>query len=106
MAVISHLKSSYPDEVLTALLCQSDKTLTKIIGLAETIDESLKVAVVEYIRSLKGDSRGKPQGKRVKSLEDKIEAQIKLVQEQKVHSLGGIGELLLGNVEKLNRKDF
>ena len=31
LAVISQFKSKYPDEVLTALICQNDKTLTRII---------------------------------------------------------------------------
>ena len=31
LAIISQFKSKYPEDVLTALLCQNDKTLTKII---------------------------------------------------------------------------
>jgi hypothetical protein len=46
LAVISQLKSYYPSEVLTTLLCQNDKTLSKIIEVAESIDESLKEAVI------------------------------------------------------------
>jgi hypothetical protein len=46
LAVISHLKSRYPDDVLTTLLCQSDKVLSKIIEMADSIDEGLRVAVI------------------------------------------------------------
>lgn len=38
LAVLSQLKSAYPSEVLTTLLSQNDKTLTKIIQIAESID--------------------------------------------------------------------
>lgn len=57
LAIISQLKSRYPDEVLTALLYQSDKSLSKILELAESIDPSLKSAIIDYINSLKASSR-------------------------------------------------
>jgi hypothetical protein len=53
MAIISHFKSKHPEDVLTTLLCQSDKLLSKIIDIAQSIDESLKTAVIDYINSLK-----------------------------------------------------
>ena len=59
MAIISQFKSRYQEDVLTALLCQNDKTLTRIIELADSIDQGLKIAVVDYIQSLKGERRGK-----------------------------------------------
>ena len=59
LAVISQFKSRYSEDVLMALLCQNDKTLTTIIELADTIDKDLKVSVFEYIQSLKGERRGK-----------------------------------------------
>ena len=60
LAIISQLRSKYHEDVLTALLCQDDRTLSKIIELAESIDESLKEAIMEYIRALKADRRSKP----------------------------------------------
>jgi hypothetical protein len=57
LAIISQLKSKYPDEVLTALLCQSDKSLSKILDLADSIDPSLKTAIIDYINSLKASNK-------------------------------------------------
>jgi len=57
MAIISHFKSKYPEDVLTTLLCQSDKVLSKIIDIAQSIDESLKTAVIDYINSLKSENK-------------------------------------------------
>lgn len=57
LAVISHLKSRMPDEVLTTLLCQKDKLLTKIIDLAASVDPTLKHSVIAYINSLKADPK-------------------------------------------------
>ena len=37
-AIISELKSRSPEDVLSTLLCESDKVLTKIIELAQDID--------------------------------------------------------------------
>jgi len=57
LTIIAHLKSKQPDSVLTTLLCQSDKVLSKIIDLAESIDQSLKIAIINYINSLKGENQ-------------------------------------------------
>lgn len=93
LAIISQLKSSYPEDVLTTLLCQTDKTLTKIIEIAESIDESLKISVVQYIHSLKGGTHSEKHlsTKSTRSLADKLNHEIQLVMNQKASNITKIG---------------
>lgn len=97
LAIISELKSTYPDDVLATLLCQSDKTLTKIIEIAESIDESLKAAVVGYIHSLKGNNQSDKSfsTKATLNLSDKLNNEMRQVVERKTQNITKIGELCL-----------
>ena len=54
MAVLSHFRVAHPEELLACLLCQGNEILSKIIGIAEQIDPSLRDGIMGYIHGLKG----------------------------------------------------
>lgn len=100
LAIISQLKSKYPDEVLTALLCQSDKSLSRILQLAESIDPSLKIAIIDYINSLKSSSRratachSREFNVERKAISDSIEMEMIRITQQQVSNLNRLGEMV------------
>ena len=71
--------------------------------MAESIDESLKDAVIGYIKALKADRRSRPSSvvREEVSLRGRIVGELRLVKEGKVKNLAKIGELFLSNTDQL-----
>lgn len=67
---------------MTTLLSQNDKALSKIIEVAESIDETLKDALVNFIHSRKGNQKFTHESffnKNTKDFKDLIEKEMQMI---------------------------